>query len=84
METSTVLSNPTASRAYRSEAYTAEIDRPDVLAEAPFAACIMAVARGGSMAEQITVYRRLSLYPDPRSLLAIAGEAVRTASRPVF
>jgi hypothetical protein len=84
METSTVLSNSSASRAYRSEAAAAEIDRPDGHAQAPFAARVAAVARGGSIAEQTAVYRGLSLYPDPRSLLAIACEAVRSARRPVF
>jgi hypothetical protein len=84
MEMSTVLSHPFALRAHRSEASNAEIGRPEGHAEAPFAARVTAVARGGSTAEQTAVYRGLSLYPDPRSLLAIAGEAVRSASRPVF
>jgi hypothetical protein len=81
METSTA--NSSTSRTYRSEA-AAEIDRPAMQAAAPFAARVAAVARGGSIAEQTAVYHGLSLYPDPRSLLAIASEAVRSARRPVF
>ncbi len=51
---------------------------------ASFAARVAAAVREGTTAERIAIYRGLSLYPDPRSLLPIAGEAVRCAPRPVF
>ena len=89
METSTVLSNSSTSRAYGSEAHEAQIHAPSVLSgsdgrEVPFAARVAAVVRQGSTAEQIATFRGLSLYPDPGSLLAIAGQAVRSAPRAVF
>ena len=89
METSTVLSNSSTSRAYGSEAHEAQIHAPSVLSgsdgrEVPFAARVAAVVRQGSTAEQIATFRGLSLYPDPGSLLAIVGQAVRSAPRAVF
>ena len=89
METSTVLSNSSTSRAYRSEAHEAQIHAPSVISgsdgrKVPFAARVAAVVRQGSTAEQIATVRGLSLYPDPGSLLALAGQAVRSAPRAVF
>lgn len=89
METSTVLSNPSVSHAYGSEAPEAKIHAPSAIEgfdgrQMPFSARVAAVVRQGSQAEQIAVLRGLSLYPDPASLLAIAGQAVRSSPRPVF
>jgi hypothetical protein len=68
---------------------TKQIHAPSVLSgsdgrEVPFAARVAAVVRQGSTAEQIATFRGLSLYPDPGSLLAIVGQAVRSAPRAVF
>jgi hypothetical protein len=89
MEMSTVLSNSSTSRAYGREAHEAQIHAPSVISasdgrEVPFAARVAAVVRQGSTAEQIATFRGLSLYPEPGSLLAVAGQAVRSAPRAVF
>ena len=88
METSTVLSNSSTSRAYGGEAHEAPIHAPSMISasdgrEVPLAR-VAAVMRQGSAAEQIAIFRGLSLYPDPGSLLAIAWQAVRSAPRAVF
>jgi len=80
MEASAVRSSPFTSCARRSEVPAAAFGRP----EASFGSHVAAVARRGSSAEQIGLYRGLSLYPDPVSLIAIAAEAARSAPRPVF
>jgi hypothetical protein len=97
METSTVLSNSSTSRAYGGEAHEDQIHAPSMISasdgrEAPLAARIAAVMRQGSAAEQIATFRGLSLYPDPDSVcssrrviaasgLALLGSSV-TATRP--
>jgi hypothetical protein len=55
----------------------------EVEAEA-FPRRLAALYRTAELAESIAYLRGLALYPDPRALLPVAGEGVRSAVKPVF
>ncbi len=80
MQPSSVISLSSARRASASAASAPDSDG----SERAFAARIAAALCEGSTAARITLYRGLSLFPDPRALVAVAAHAVRLEPRPVF